>query len=197
MNTQHNNCNHDIDEANLIATLTAYLCDQNQPEDYGVYSITPDTLKKDCDVEDSADEPYEDDLELAKANFELAMDAHLDSLIQVDDEADGTSPIDILNECITLQESKARDYQNDNSTIVQADYYPRGLATIFDIIHAKVLRARSVLEAMEYDDTYEPNFESLEDSLKDMINYAAFAVSWSRGGIEGQDLYRDELNRLK
>lgn len=101
----------------------------------------------------------------------------------------------VLQECAELQTKKSNDYQNPNSRIRQADYYPRGVATILDIIHAKVLRAQSVLEAMESDPNYNPNFESVEDSFKDLINYASFAVSFSRGKMEGQDGSRDFLNR--
>ena len=103
--------------------------------------------------------------------------------------------IKILHECAELQLKKSNDYQNPNSTIRQADYYPRGFASILDIIHTKVLRMRSVLEAMENDPNYNPNFESLEDSAKDLINYASFAAAFIRGGIDGQDPKRDFLNR--
>ena len=94
-----------------------------------------------------------------------------------------------------MQLQKSRDYQNPDSRIVQADYYPRGLASIMDIINTKMLRIKSVMEAMEHDTEYEPNFESVEDSLKDLINYASFGVSWCRGSIPGQDKQSDFLNR--
>lgn len=103
--------------------------------------------------------------------------------------------IKVLQECAELQDKKSRDYQNPNSRIKQSDYYPRGLASIMDIIHAKTLRLWSVLEAMENDPSYEPNFESVEDSFKDLINYASFGVAYSRGKIPGQDLSKDFLNR--
>lgn len=103
--------------------------------------------------------------------------------------------ITVLRECMDLQLAKSRDYQNPNSRIKQADYYPQGIATILDIIHAKTLRMRSVLEAMQNDPSYTPNFESLEDSGKDLINYASFLVAYQRGGIEGQDPDADFLNR--
>ena len=80
--------------------------------------------------------------------------------------------VNVLRECIDLQNEKANDYQNPNSTIKQADYYPSGCLTILEIIQAKVLRMRSVMEAMQNDPNYKPNFESLEDSAKDLINYA-------------------------
>jgi hypothetical protein len=105
--------------------------------------------------------------------------------------------ISVLQECAALQLKKSNDYQNPNSRIKQADYYPRGVASILDTIHGKVLRAYSVMEAMENDPNYKPNFESLEDSFKDMINYASFAVAYSRGKIEGQDGTRDFLNKPK
>lgn len=103
--------------------------------------------------------------------------------------------IKVLQECAELQTKKSNDYQNPNSTIRQADYYPRGIASILDVIHAKTLRMRSVLEAMERDPNYQPNFESLEDSGKDLINYGSFLVSYIRGGIDGQSPDRDYLNR--
>jgi len=41
----------------------------------------------------------------------------------------------------------------------------------------------------------DPNFESLEDSAKDAINYLSFFVSYSRKKIDGQSEERDFLNR--
>jgi hypothetical protein len=105
--------------------------------------------------------------------------------------------IKILHECADLQLKKSNDYQNPNSIVRQADYYPRGVASILDIIHAKTLRLRSVLEAMESDPNYKPNFESIEDSAKDLINYSSFLAAYVRGGIDGQSPDRDFLNRKK
>jgi len=101
----------------------------------------------------------------------------------------------VLQECAELQAKKSNDYQNPHSRIKQADYYPRGIASILDTIHSKTLRMYSVLEAMESDPDYVPNFESLEDSGKDLINYASFLVAYCRNGIDGQDGTRDFLNR--
>jgi hypothetical protein len=103
--------------------------------------------------------------------------------------------IAILHECAQLQERKSRDYQNPNSRIRQANYYPRGVASILDIIQAKVLRMYSVIEAMENDPGYQPNFESIEDSGKDLINYSSFLVAYMRGKVDGQEADRDFLNR--
>ncbi len=103
--------------------------------------------------------------------------------------------IKVLQECAELQIKKSNDYQNPNSRIKQADYYPRGVSSILDIIHAKVLRMQSVLEAMENDKEYEPNYESVEDSGRDLINYSSFLVAYMRNGIDGQKADRDFLNR--
>lgn len=103
--------------------------------------------------------------------------------------------VEVLRECIDLQNAKSNDYQNPNSRIKQADYYPNGVVTIHDIMHAKMLRIKSVMEAMQFDPEYQPNFESLEDSAKDLINYASFFVSYLRGAIDGQEPDHDFLNR--
>lgn len=103
--------------------------------------------------------------------------------------------VKVLKDCIDLQLAKSRDYQNPNSSIRQSDYYPNGCSTILDIMHAKMLRLRSVMEAMQNDTNYNPNFESLEDSAKDLINYASFFCSYAKGQVDGQDPERDFLNR--
>jgi len=105
--------------------------------------------------------------------------------------------IKVLQECAELQLKKSNDYQNPNSRIKQADYYPRGIASILDIINAKTLRMWSVLEAMDNDPEYKPNFESLEDSAKDLINYGSFLCAYLRGKIDGQDPNKDFLNKIK
>ena len=51
--------------------------------------------------------------------------------------------IKVLHECAELQLKKSNDYQNPNSTIRQADYYPRGFASILDIIDRKSTRLNS------------------------------------------------------
>lgn len=100
--------------------------------------------------------------------------------------------VQVLQEAADLQKKKSTDYQNPNSTVVQADYYPNGVQTIQDIIWAKVLRARSLLESGNA-----PNNESLEDTYIDLINYASFAVAWIRGGVPGQLYNRDIFNKVK
>ena len=95
----------------------------------------------------------------------------------------------VLQECAELQSKKSQDYQSSESTVVQAMHYRRGVDTIHDIILGKVMRATSLLESRD-----EPNFESIEDTYKDMINYCSFAVAYARGKMEGQDSNRDMFN---
>ena len=101
----------------------------------------------------------------------------------------------VLQRAAEIQNKKSNDYQNPNSRVRQAMYYPRGCSTILDTMYAKVLRMQSVMEAMEFDPNYEPNFESLEDSCIDLINYASFFASYMQGKMEGQTSDRDFLNR--
>jgi len=99
----------------------------------------------------------------------------------------------ILMEAAELQERKGQDYQNPLSRVRQADHYPRGVYTILDTINGKMLRMYSVLETMEQGGKV--NFESVEDSAIDMINYASFLVAYMRGDIDGQEMGKDIFNR--
>lgn len=108
-----------------------------------------------------------------------------------------TEPMRILQECIDVLRKKGNDYQNPNSRVKQAHYYEHGLTTLMDIIQAKRLRLVSLIETIEARPNSQPNFESIEDSFKDMANYCAIAAAWCRGKIDGQDPDRDLLNRQK
>lgn len=104
--------------------------------------------------------------------------------------------VNVLKECIELQLKKSRDYQNPNSNVEQAMHYRRGVDTIHDIMHGKMLRAQSLLEAAA-NSTDTPNYESLEDTYKDLINYASFAVTYLRGKMQGQSPDRNMFNKPK
>lgn len=113
----------------------------------------------------------------------------------VDEKNTQKESIKVLQECAELQIKKSQDYNNPDSRVRQEMYYTRGVATILDIMWGKILRMYSVVEAMENDVEYNPNFESLEDSAKDMINYSSFVVAYCRNGIDGQDGTKDFLGR--
>lgn len=103
--------------------------------------------------------------------------------------------VQVLQECIDLQLAKSNDYQNPNSTVKQADYYPSGVKTLHEIVHAKMLRLKSLIETFEQNPDEKPNFESIQDSCKDAINYLSFLASYADGQIDGQDKTKNMLNR--
>lgn len=105
--------------------------------------------------------------------------------------------IHVLHECIELQRRKSQDYQSAASTVVQADHYRRGLDSIHDMIHQKMVRAQSLLEDLKANPEAAPQFEGLEDTYKDLANYASFAVAWLRGKVEGQDPERGVFNERR
>ena len=98
--------------------------------------------------------------------------------------------VEVLKECIELQNKKSQDYQSKESNVTQAMHYRRGVDSIHDIIQGKCYRAQSLLESGG-----DPNFESLEDTYKDIINYCSFAVYYMRCKMEGQQPERDMFNR--
>lgn len=101
--------------------------------------------------------------------------------------------VEILKEAIEIQIKKGDDYNNPHSRISQSDYYVRGVSTILDIAYGKVLRMYSVLETMEAGGKV--NFESIEDSCLDLINYTSFIVAFMRGEVPGQNPEADIFNR--
>lgn len=100
----------------------------------------------------------------------------------------------VLLEAGEIQELKGMDYQSKASRVKQADYYPRGIESIMDVVNAKYLRIISVLESMKSGGV--ANFESIEDSCLDSINYQSFAIAWMRGEIDGQDGTKDIFGNL-
>jgi hypothetical protein len=103
-----------------------------------------------------------------------------------------------LEKAKQIQIAKSHDYQNPNSSIKQADHYPHGVTTIYDMVWQKMIRIRSLLEAMEAkenEDPRFPKFESVEDSVVDAINYLSFLAVYLNGEMDGQSQTRDIFNR--
>ena len=88
--------------------------------------------------------------------------------------------IDILQEAADLKARKSKDYQGGKWS--EEDYFPFGHESYMHMIHTKYLRMRNVMEAKE------TNFESLEDTLIDMVNYAAMYAAWIRNETKCKDL---------
>ena len=81
-----------------------------------------------------------------------------------------TTAIQILKDAADLKERKSVDYQGGKWS--EEDYFPFGDQSYMHMIHTKYLRMRNIMEAEE------TNFESLEDTLVDMINYCAMYAAW-------------------
>ena len=81
-----------------------------------------------------------------------------------------TTAIDIIDKAKELKLRKSKDYQGSQFT--EDDYFPFGHTSYIHMMHTKMLRIRSVAEQES------TNFESLTDSLIDMINYAAMYAAW-------------------
>jgi len=85
--------------------------------------------------------------------------------------------IQVMKDAIALKEKKSKDYQGGLWT--EEDYFPFGHKSFLHMIHTKYLRMRSLAEQED------ANFESLEDSAIDMINYCAMYAAWIENqGIE-------------
>lgn len=89
--------------------------------------------------------------------------------LTVEEVANEDLSITIMEEAIALKKRKSADYQGSQFT--QDDYFIYGHTSYLHMLHTKMLRIRSVAEQ---EDT---NFESLEDSLIDLINYSAMYAS--------------------
>lgn len=79
---------------------------------------------------------------------------------------------EILKEAADLKVKKSKDYQGGMWS--EKDYFPFGDTSYIHMMWTKMLRIRSVAEQAN------TNFESLEDSLLDMINYSAMYIAYLR-----------------
>ena len=87
--------------------------------------------------------------------------------------------VQILKDAADLKEKKSKDYQGGKWT--EEDYFPFGHESYIHMLWTKMLRLRSVVER----DDNEVNFESAEDTLVDMINYAAMYAAWMENEKNG------------
>ena len=92
--------------------------------------------------------------------------------------------VDIMQQAIDLKLKKSKDYQGSQFT--EEDYFPFGHLSFIHMLHTKMLRIRSVAEQEG-----QQNFESLTDSLIDMINYAAMYAAWCENKSNSTDTEAD------
>ena len=79
--------------------------------------------------------------------------------------------VEVLSECASLMGKKGKDYQG--GSVCDDDYYPHGWKSFDTMLTTKVLRFRSVMEQQG-----SVNFDTADDCLRDLINYAARCVVW-------------------
>lgn len=79
--------------------------------------------------------------------------------------------LELIEPAIKLVARKGEDY--NASTIQLAEYFPFKDKSYQQMLHMKVLRMRSLL-----DKGSAPNFDSLLDSLYDLINYSVFYLEY-------------------
>ena len=85
----------------------------------------------------------------------------------------------ILEDAIRLKEQKSKDYQGHVWT--EEDYFPFDDYSYIHMLWTKMLRIRSLAENPDT-----PNFESLQDSVIDLINYASMYGAYLEN--KGEDL---------
>ena len=75
----------------------------------------------------------------------------------------------VLAELALLRAKKEADYNRDG--IKLSEYFPFGLQSYVQMLWVKVLRLRSLSVSLD-----DPGYESIDDSLRDLINYAVFTL---------------------
>ena len=78
-------------------------------------------------------------------------------------------------DALELSERKAKDYDSD--LIKREHYFPFGLQSYVTMLNMKTLRLISLLT-----NGREPQHESIEDSLKDLLNYTIFTLTSLNSG---------------
>jgi NTP pyrophosphatase (non-canonical NTP hydrolase) len=75
----------------------------------------------------------------------------------------------------------AKKKQDYCTGVTRQDYFPFGHYSYAQMLHTKMLRVHSLLNVLENGN--QPNFESLRDTLIDMLNYTSFYVEAIDEGI--------------
>lgn len=91
---------------------------------------------------------------------------------------------DLFARAEQLRKKKAVDY---NTSIKLVDYFPNGIEDVAYMLHVKATRIRSLVHNARFG--VNNNFEGLQDSLVDLVNYAKFADDIIRGELEGQKTF--------
>lgn len=84
--------------------------------------------------------------------------------------SDSPEPHPALTYAQSLMDAKSKDYGNLDHA--RQDYFPFGATSYMTMIHTKYARLMNLTRAEQ--EGKEANFESIQDSVVDLLNYAAF-----------------------
>ena len=77
--------------------------------------------------------------------------------------------LELLAPVLELVAAKGEDY---NTGVALHDYFPFGHKSYIQMVHLKALRLVAIA------DNEEPNFDSVKDTVMDLINYAVFYLDY-------------------
>jgi hypothetical protein len=77
--------------------------------------------------------------------------------------------LELIEPALQIVVKKHEDYGNE--VLGLKTYFPFGLTSYAQMLHVKSQRLVSLAKTGQ-----QPNYESLEDTVKDMINYAVFLL---------------------
>lgn len=80
--------------------------------------------------------------------------------------------LELIAPALDLVSKKGEDY---NALVKLHDYFPFGHKSYIQMVHVKATRLRSLSEVAE------PNFDSIEDTLLDLLNYTVFYLDFLKG----------------
>jgi hypothetical protein len=79
--------------------------------------------------------------------------------------------LDLITPLADLVEKKHSDY--DTGGVELEDYFPFGHESYVQMMHVKVMRLVALTNAKKA-----PEFEKIEDTVKDLINYSVFYLDF-------------------
>ena len=74
--------------------------------------------------------------------------------------------VKVLQECIDLQTQKANDYQNPNSKVKQADYYPNGVMMRYGNFNSQKAKVFNLIRSYGFKTDYDDYVHYLQNILK-------------------------------
>jgi len=89
---------------------------------------------------------------------------------------------ELVEKASKLMLNKARDYNQGAVTL--HDYFPFGSPSYVQMIHVKAQRLVSLMEMYMKNEGGEPQYEAIQDSVLDLINYSVIFLDY---------LYSEEL----